>query len=131
MMRLRISIVLLAIILMEGTIMPGMAQDGSRSRPMEQAILTGEVETVRGLVEAGADVNERMFRRETPTLMAASVGAWDIVLYLLEQGADPASQNMSGTTLSAYVTDSLVAPDTREGEARERVRQMLVDRGLF
>jgi ankyrin repeat protein len=50
----------------------------------------GAADSVRALVEGGADVNQRSAGDQTsPMLIAAVNGHYDLVLYLLERGGDP------------------------------------------
>jgi ankyrin repeat protein len=50
----------------------------------------GEADTVRALVDGGADVNQASGGdRTTPMLIAAVNGHYDLVLYFLEKGGDP------------------------------------------
>jgi ankyrin repeat protein len=59
----------------------------------------GAADTVRVLVEGGADLNQRTAGdRTTPMVIAAVNGHYDLVLYLLEKGADPTLMTDAGMT---------------------------------
>jgi ankyrin repeat protein len=59
----------------------------------------GATDTVRALVEGGADVNQRTAGdRTSPMVIAAVNGHYDLVLYLLDKGADPTLSTDAGMT---------------------------------
>ena len=59
----------------------------------------GAADTVRALVEGGADVNQRTAGdRTTPMVIAAVNGHYDLVLYLLGKGGDPTLMTDAGMT---------------------------------
>jgi ankyrin repeat protein len=59
----------------------------------------GAADTVRALVEGGADVNQRTAGdRTSPMVIAAVNGHYDLVLYLLDKGADPTVATDAGMT---------------------------------
>jgi len=53
------------------------------------AVFNGDLDLVRLLVQAGAEVNARDGDESTALIKAANIGKGDIARYLLEQGADP------------------------------------------
>ncbi|MCU1385142.1 MAG: hypothetical protein JWL71_3839, partial [Acidobacteria bacterium] len=58
--------------------------------PMHLAARQGELESVKALIEAGAEVNQRGTGDPiTPLLIATVNGHFDLAKYLLDQGADP------------------------------------------
>ena len=58
--------------------------------PMHLAARQGEIESVKALIDAGADVNQRGAGDPvTPMLIATMNGHFDLAKYLLEKGADP------------------------------------------
>lgn len=58
--------------------------------PMHLAARQGEIESVKALIDAGADVNQRGAGDPvTPLLIATVNGHFDLAKYLLDQGADP------------------------------------------
>lgn len=61
-----------------------------QSRPIERPIMMRDEVGVRSLLDAGSDPNERLSFGKTPSILAATGSAWDIVLLLLRNGADPA-----------------------------------------
>ncbi len=98
---------------------------------MEQAIESRDVRQVRRLVEAGSDLEERLFNRATPVIVAGTADAWDIVLYLLRQGADPAAANRQGLTIARLARTANLLSSTREYRDLEAVRAILRERGLY
>ncbi|MCC7124414.1 MAG: ankyrin repeat domain-containing protein [Acidobacteria bacterium] len=64
--------------------------------PLHFAVRQGFIDTVKTLVEAGADVNQlNPGDQSTPLVVATVNGFFDVGMYLLEHGADPnlASEN--------------------------------------
>jgi ankyrin repeat protein len=58
----------------------------------------GRTEIAKCLIEAGADVNERGARGNTPLINAAAQGDAEMVELLLSAGADPDLQDCDGET---------------------------------
>ena len=70
------------------------------------SVRSGKIEDVETLLSYGHSIEARGFNRETPLLAAALMNQWDMVLFLLEQGADHTAQSGSGErifTLQDYV----------------------------
>lgn len=76
------------------------------SQSILQAAGVGDVEHLKSLIAAGADVNERSADGATPLLVAAFLGRTDAVKLLLENGADPGIANQRGE----LPRDTLQAP---------------------
>lgn len=53
------------------------------------AIMFSNLENVRVLVEAGANINHKGSFMETPLITASAINRYDMVYYLLSEGADP------------------------------------------
>lgn len=72
--------------------------------PLLHAIHKNQPESVKMLLEGGADINAKGREGMTPLIMAAGYGYADIVGLLLDRGADPQALTNSGVTaLSAAV----------------------------
>lgn len=67
--------------------------------------LSRNLETIRLLIEHGADVNAAQAGGFTPLHQAAAAGARDIVLLLLHAGADSATLCDQGKTAADYAQD--------------------------
>jgi len=52
------------------------------------AVVNGHLEIVKELMAAGAHINERSRHNRTPLMHAAKHGHTDIVIYLIQYGAD-------------------------------------------
>ncbi len=67
--------------------------------PLHHAIRQGHVEAVLALLDGGADINQTTAGDHTsPLLLAAINGQFDLVLILLERGANPNLASTAGTT---------------------------------
>ncbi len=66
--------------------------------PLLFAARSGDLESARYLLEAGADPNEATDEHGNSLVIASAGGHEDLVLYLLEEGADPNSSDETGIT---------------------------------
>ncbi len=65
--------------------------------PLHAACVLGNLVIVQLLLDAGVDIELRdSVNTETPLLKAASTGKTEVIMYLLEQGADPMAKNPCG-----------------------------------
>ncbi|XP_065819426.1 protein phosphatase 1 regulatory subunit 27b [Labrus bergylta] len=76
---------------------------------IHEAVLSGNLECVKLLVENGADIHQRDEEQWTPLHMACSDGFPDIARYLLSLGADPELENECGEKPA-----DLIEPDNTE-----------------
>ena len=110
----------------EGNPIPAPSRTGiTRRRPRGEGRVTGMggmtalhyaargglIDTVRALVEVGADV-DRMnpVDRTTPLIVATINGRYDVAKYLLDHGADPNASEREGLTPLYAVIESRWAP---------------------
>jgi ankyrin repeat protein len=70
----------------------------------------GHMQTVRALVEAGADINQVSGDKTSGLVMAIINGHYDVADYLLNHGADPNLANMSGLAALYATIDVQWAP---------------------
>jgi len=75
--------------------------------PLHAACIDGNVEQVRGLLEHGADANERDSAGETPTLHAARSGSRPILELLREHGASMTNVRIASAAASSGDLDAL------------------------
>lgn len=73
--------------------------------PLCNAILKGDMATVKKFVEYGADVNE-MSNGLTPLMFAARYNKIDILKYLMGKGADKKIKDERGNTALKYAENS-------------------------
>jgi ankyrin repeat protein len=73
--------------------------------PLCNAILKGDMATVKKFVEYGADVNE-MSNGLTPLMFAARYNKIEILKYLLEKGADKDVKDERGNNALKYAQNS-------------------------
>lgn len=109
---------------------PAMSQTTSHP-PMRTAILNRDLSEVKRLVAAGENIEQPLFRRGTPAIHAAASANWDIVLFLLRSGADPAAKDTGGLTVAALARSSRLDPAAPEYRDLEAVRAILRERGLY
>ena len=69
--------------------------------PLCNAIIKGDIATVKKFVEYGSDVNE-MSNGLTPLMLAARYNKVEILKYLLEKGADKQIKDERGNTAIKY-----------------------------
>lgn len=70
----------------------------------------GHMESVRALVEGGADLNVVSADKFSPLVIAITNGHYDVAKYLLDHGADPNLATLSGLTALYAVIDVQWAP---------------------
>ena len=71
-------------------------------------------DVVHALLDAGADINQvSTGEKNSPLLIAAINGHFDLMLELLERGADPRLADLSGSTPLFAVINTQYAPKTR------------------
>jgi ankyrin repeat protein len=67
--------------------------------PLHLAARQGELESVKALLDAGADVNQATIGdKVTPIVIATINGHFDLAKYLVEKGADPNAAGVNGAT---------------------------------
>jgi ankyrin repeat protein len=74
--------------------------------PLQFAVRQGSMDTVKTLVEAGADVNQRSEFGWTALLVATQNRYYKIGVFLLDHGADPNIANEGGWTPLYIATDN-------------------------
>lgn len=67
-----------------------------------QAVESGSLENVKGLIEKGSDINHPNDRGETPILTALREGEFTIATYLADQGARLDARDAMGNTVLSY-----------------------------
>lgn len=71
-----------------------------------RAASDGELASMRSLLAAGANVNQREYEGETPLMYAAAAGRTEMVLFLLERGADINAVSNNGETALVRAGDT-------------------------
>ncbi len=85
------------------------AENPLRVRPLHSAVASRDAESVRALLEAGADPNVRQQGGFTPLHGAAHAGDAELVRMLLDHGADPALETDDGKDARALATGAAAA----------------------
>ncbi len=80
--------------------------DGGELTPLVYATRANDLDTVRVLVEAGADINQATGYGWSPLLVAAQNRYYTLAAYLLDHGASPNLPNKGGWTPLYLATDN-------------------------
>ena len=92
--------------------------------PLLLAVRQGQLDTVKALIDAGADVNFVSAGDHTsPLLMATINGQFDLALYLLEKGADPKLASENGVTPLYAAVNVQWAPKALYPQPRAHMQQ--------
>lgn len=92
--------------------------------PLHLAVRQGQTETVKALLDAGADINFVSAGDKTsPLLMATINGQFDLALYLLERGADPRLASDNGVTPLYAAVNVQWAPKALYPQPRAHMQQ--------
>jgi ankyrin repeat protein len=104
---------------------PNLVAGEMQMTPLFEALASREA--LEMLVEAGANINAQASTGDTPAMVAAGRGRFDLVYFLLERGANPRIPNNAGRTLADRVVDKerLMDPNHELSRWRERVAHRL------
>lgn len=94
------------------------------------AISPGHLEHVKLLVRHGADINATDAIGVLPIMRAASLNQYDIVYYLLEEGADFRQENRWGNTITYFLENSNISKDSELYLWRAKVVAFLRNNGV-
>lgn len=101
--------------------------------PLHEAVIHSDPEGIKILTEMGNDINAENDNGETPLVMAALNQKYDLVLILLEYGANPAISDHKGNNLQSLVSQAQNAPSPSSEVANaqalwlERIQSFLND----
>jgi ankyrin repeat protein len=116
---------------------PNLVNDGNHhapgSTPIFYAIDYGAVECAKALIDARAEVNWATENGDIPLIEAAQSGEFDIVLLLLEAGADFRKKTPNGNTFIAEMKDrtpEMCGNDQKQRSAFLKVQAWLRDKGV-
>ncbi|MCV0393982.1 MAG: ankyrin repeat domain-containing protein [Rhizobiaceae bacterium] len=85
---------------------------------------------VNELLDQGYDIETPGGFGMTPVIQAAMIDDWITVELLLQRGADPMVADRRGFTVPYLASTSRVAPEGTYGQALDRVRALLNERGI-
>ena len=114
---------------------PNLIAGEGRQAPIFKAVGSSgdsDQSAVTVLLEHGADPNVKDARGNTPAMIAAGVGRFDIVYALLNRGADHSLRNEKGYNLLDRISAkrNVFVPGSAEEESLERVIAWLSERGV-
>jgi ankyrin repeat protein len=98
------------------------------------AIMHNQIENVRILIEAGADINHQDSSGSSPIMTAAGIDNYDIVFLLLEKRADPKIHDRWGYDLAKMMTKFGARAIARNSEQYQwylKVVEEMKKRGLL
>lgn len=100
--------------------------------PIYGAILTRSPENVKTLIKHGANLNFQDFSGYPPIITAANINAYDIVLILLDNGADPFLKTNNGSTIAYPIELSYETMDREHHLFKDMVKviRILKKRGM-
>lgn len=94
--------------------------------PLHMAILHQDKQGLSILLGMGYDVNGLNNFGETPAILATKGNHYELLLILLEFGANPNLQDMSGNNVRSLVTAQPVEPSSPQFIWRDRVKTVLL-----
>lgn len=97
--------------------------------PLFEAALIGEVRAAKMLLASGAKIELGNNIGITPSIKAATADHWDMVLFLIDNGASIWQAAPNGFTIATFAEDSRVRRDIPNGKALETVIQRHRDAG--
>jgi uncharacterized protein len=100
--------------------------------PLLLAARQGYTDTVRALIEAGADVNQVSAGDKSSALLTATInGHFDLAMFLLDRGADPNASAENGATALYGVLNCEWAPKSLYPQPRAYLNQKVTYRDLM
>lgn len=84
------------------------ARDEEGNTPLHKAIMVGNFDEVRKLVQAGADINVPNDRGNTPLHVAVGIFSLEIAKYLIKNGANVNAANKQGITPLHVAADAVL-----------------------
>ena len=103
-------------------LMNDIAVGSQKCRPLRFAINIGSLDNVILLVEYGADIDEIDRHEETPLTAAFRTTRFDIVLFLLNKGANYNMHVHESLSLIWYMRERLKGPPPKLKESQETFR---------
>ena len=88
------------------------------------------IDRVKLLVEAGADININGANESTPLIQAAAINQYEIIYYLLRQGADYKIVSKTNLSLIPLIERGIMFPKIKDGKYwRDKVVAFLREKG--
>ncbi|WP_086607741.1 ankyrin repeat domain-containing protein [Erythrobacter donghaensis] len=89
----------------------------------------GRRDVAEMLLDAGASIDAADANGDTPLSNAVQSGEFELAHYLLSRGASPFASDKSGVTIGFWLGFVRLDPTSEKGRARDRLIQVLKDRG--
>lgn len=103
----------------------------TKTTPLFNAIDAHRLENVQFLVQHGANIDAKEEHQETPIHVAGEANQYDIILFLLNAGANPKATNVWGKTIEYYILHNGFDPKSPQAPYREKVIDFLKKRGML
>lgn len=94
-----------------------------------RAALSNRTDAVQLLLQNGANIDAANREGETPAIAAAQAGHFSMAAALIERGSSPFAVPETGMTLAFWANRSRLPDESDQGRAKNRLIQMLRDRG--
>lgn len=105
--------------------------NGPPRSPLMAAIGPGGLDNVKTLLQAGANINyQDPVTGDTPLMQAGDLNQFDIVYYLLEQGADYKLKNKFGNTIVYDIEMNNIDPKSQGYTWRQKVIEYLRSKNI-
>ncbi|MBP6864462.1 MAG: ankyrin repeat domain-containing protein [Candidatus Didemnitutus sp.] len=109
---------------------PNLVNPVRSQTPIMAAIGSMRPENVKILISAGANLNWQNRDGKTPMMDATTLNQYDLILAMLDAGADPKLKTRWGTTIVSDIKLIRTDPKSEQWKWREKVINRLVTQGI-
>ena len=98
--------------------------------PIYNAIAVNSMGNLRFLIENGANTDVVDKTGLTPIMLASTAGKWEMIMMMLEAGADISFKNKWGEDAASYIEDAGLGTVGKDNEWRKKVVQFIESKGV-